>query len=145
MAKKKHKTGRECCSASFVEIPKNYGAFADYMEYDVQYDTVDNCPVFPGDTESVKKLTFKKMSSDARKMLRSVMAGLVIDYWNTYWQIPFGEVAKNFRQESIMEVYRMTGEYAKDSDELKHYLFECIVSTINKELKKDNPESVLTK
>lgn len=73
------------------------------------------------------------------------MAGLVIDYWNTYRQIPFGEVAKNFRQESITEVYRMTGEYAKDSDELKHYLFECIVSTINKELKKDNPESVPTK
>ena len=121
----------------FTEVPKGYGAFADYMEYGPQYETVDDCPVFPGDTETVAKVTFKKFSSDARKMLRSVMAELVIGYWNAYRQNPFGEVAKKLRQESIMEVYRMTGEYAKDSDELKHYLLECIVSTINKELKKD--------
>lgn len=138
MAKKKHKRGKGCDNAHFIEVPKDYGAFADYMEYGPQYDTVDDCPVFPGDTETVARVTFKKLSSDTRKMLRSVMAELVIGYWNAYRQIPFGEVAKKLRQESIMEVYRMTGEYAKDSDELKHYLLECIVFTINKELKKDS-------
>ena len=138
MAKKKHKRGKGCDNAHFIEVPKDYGAFADYMEYGPQYDTVDDCPVFPGDTETVARVTFKKLSSDTRKMLRSVMAELVIGYWNAYRQIPFGEVAKKLRQESIMEVYRMTSEYAKDSDELKHYLLECIVFTINKELKKDS-------
>ena len=137
MAKKKHKR-RSYENASVIEVPKDYGAFADYMKYGPQYDTVDDCPVFPEDTETVTKVTFKKLSSDARKMLRSVMVELVISYWNAYRQIPFGEAAKHLRQESIMEVYRMTGEYAKDSDELKHYLLECIVTTINKELKKDS-------
>ena len=138
MAKKKHKRGKGCDNAHFIEVPKDYSAFADYMEYGPQYDTVDDCPVFPGDTETVARVTFKKLSSDTRKMLRSVMAELVIGYWNAYRQIPFGKVAKKLRQESIMAVYRMTGEYAKDSDELKHYLLECIVFTINKELKKDS-------
>lgn len=107
------------------------------MEYGPQYDTVNDSPIFPEETKVVERLTLKKLSPDARKMLRSVMAEIVTGYWNEYRQIPSGETAKNLRQETIMEVYRITDEYAKDSIELRHYLLDCIISTINKELQKE--------
>lgn len=139
MAKKKHKKRgiNSGGNASFIEIPEDYGVFADYTEYGPQYDTVNDSPIFPEETKVVERLTFKKLSPDARKMLRSVMTEIVTGYWNEYRQIPIGETAKNLRQETIMEVYRITDEYAKDSIELKHYLLDCIISTINKELQKE--------
>lgn len=42
-----------------------------------------------------------------------------------------------FRNAAIKEVYYICGQYVKDSKELKYMLNECIVSTINKELKKE--------
>lgn len=107
------------------------------MEYGPQYDTVNDSPIFSEETKVVERLTFKKLSPDARKMLRSVMTEIITGYWNEYRQIPSGETAKNLRQETIMEVYRITDEYAKDSIELRHYLLDCIISTINKELQKE--------
>ncbi len=42
-----------------------------------------------------------------------------------------------FNRLPIKEVYYICGQYVKDSKELKYMLNECIVSTINKELKKE--------
>lgn len=66
------------------------------------------------------------------------MVNLVLDYWQTERLIPEGAIIKEFRNTAIKEVYYISGQYAKDSEELKYMLNECIVSTINKELKKRN-------
>lgn len=86
----------------------------------------------------VEQLSFKKLSVDTRKQLRATMVNLVLDYWQTERLIPEGAIIKEFRNAAIKEVYYICGQYAKDSEELKYMLNECIVSTINKELKKRN-------
>ena len=44
---------------------------------------------------------------------------------------------KELRKAAIQETYQLTGQYAKDSDEVKHLLNESIVQSINKELRKE--------
>lgn len=85
----------------------------------------------------VEQLSFKKLSVDTRKQFRATMVNLVLDYWQTERLIPEGAIIKEFRNTAIKEVYYICGQYAKDSEELKYMLNECIVSTINKELKKE--------
>lgn len=51
MAKKKHKKQVE--TASFVEVEKDFGLWEDYMAFGPQYDTVNDCPLIPGETECV--------------------------------------------------------------------------------------------
>lgn len=85
----------------------------------------------------VEQLSFKKLSVDTKKQLRATMVNLVLDYWQTERLIPEGAIIKEFRNAAIKEVYYICGQYAKDSEELKYMLNECIVSTINKELKKE--------
>ena len=45
--------------------------------------------------------------------------------------------SKELRKAAIQETYQLTGQYAKDSDEVKHLLNESIVQSINKELRKE--------
>ena len=65
------------------------------------------------------------------------MVDLVLNYWQKAKLIPEGNTIKEFRNTAIKEVYYISGQYAKDSDELKHMLNECIIPTINKELRKE--------
>ena len=51
--------------------------------------------------------------------------------------IPEGGIVKELRKAAIQETYQLTGQYAKDSDEVKHLLNESIVQSINKELRKE--------
>ena len=92
----------------------------------------------------VEQLSFKKLSVDTRKQLRATMVNLVLDYWQTERLIPEGAIIKEFRNAAIKEVYYICGQYAKDSEELKYMLNECIVSTINKELKKEKQRNKAT-
>lgn len=71
MAKKKHKKKVE--TASFVEIEKDFGLWEDYMAFGPQYDTVNDCPLIPGETECVQELPFKKLTSLPDNMPRKAM------------------------------------------------------------------------
>ena len=57
MAKKKHKKKVE--TASFVEIEKDFGLWEDYMAFGPQYDTVNDCPLYP----QVKRNVYKNFRS----------------------------------------------------------------------------------
>lgn len=135
MAKKKHKKKVE--TASFVEIEKDFGLWEYYMAFGPQYDTVNDCPLIPGETECVQELPFKKLSAETRKALRSAMVNRVVEYWQSERLIPEGGIVKELRKAAIQETYQLTGQYAKDSDEVKHLLNESIVQSINKELRKE--------
>lgn len=135
MAGKKRKKRKLTPTPSLVEMEKDYGIFEDYIQYGPQYDTVNDCPIIPEETEVVQRISFKKLSHETRKLLRSVMEDLVLDYWNNEKQIPFGGTLNKMRATDIREVYSYTGQYAKDNDELKHHLNECVPVIINKELR----------
>ena len=135
MGKKKNK--KRSLNTCYVEVEKNLGMWQDYMQYGPQYDTNNDCPINPSESDMVEQLSFKKLSVDTRKQLRATMVNLVLDYWQTERLIPEGAIIKEFRNAAIKEVYYICGQYAKDSEELKYMLNECIVSTINKELKKE--------
>lgn len=135
MAGKKRKKRKLTPTPSLVEMEKDYGIFEDYIQYGPQYDTVNGCPIIPEETEVVQRISFKKLSHETRKLLRSVMEDLVLDYWNNERQIPFGGTLNKMRATAIREVYSYTGQYAKDNDELKHHLNECVPVIINKELR----------
>ncbi len=112
------------------------------MEYGPQYDTINDCPIIPVETEVVQRVSFKKLTSNTRKLLRSVMEDLVLDYWGSERQIPFGGTLKKMREAAIREVYSLTGQYAKDGDELKNLLNECVPAIINKELREEIDKQV---
>ena len=135
MAKKKHKKAVQ--TASYVEVDKNFGLWEDYLTFGPQYDTVNDCPLIPGETECVQELPFKKLSAETRKTLRSAMVNRVVEYWQSERLIPEGGIVKELRKAAIQETYQLTGQYAKESDEVKHLLNESIVQSINKELRKE--------
>ncbi len=140
MGKKKHKQNKN--TPSLIEVEKDYGFFEDFMEYGPQYDTINDCPIIPVETEVVQRVSFKKLTSNTRKLLRSVMEDLVLDYWGSERQIPFGGTLKKMREAAIREVYSLTGQYAKDGDELKNLLNECVPAIINKELREEIDKQV---
>ena len=74
-------------------------------------------------------------------MIPSMIVRLFPVKRNVYWQserlIPEGGIVKELRKAAIQETYQLTGQYAKDSDEVKHLLNESIVQSINKELRKE--------
>lgn len=135
MGKKRNK--KRNLKTCYVEVEKDLGMWQDYMQYGPQYDTNNDCPINPGESDMVEQLSFKKLSVDTRKQLRTTMVNWVLDYWQTERLIPEGAIIKEFRNAAIKEVYYICGQYVKDSKELKYMLNECIVSTINKELKKE--------
>ena len=53
------------------------------MQYGPQYDTNNDCPINPNETDMVEQLSFKKLSADTRKQLLATMVDLVVDYWQT--------------------------------------------------------------
>ena len=139
MAKKKKSHKRKATqSAAYVEIPVDYGMDEDYIQYGPQYDTVNDCPVIPGETMTVEKVTFRRLTTGTRSLLRSTMSELVTAYWQEKKLIPVDADLKKLRQQAILAVYGTTGQYAKDGDEAKHMLNECVGRAINGELKKEN-------
>lgn len=118
MAKKIHKKKVE--TASFVKTEKDFDLWEDYMAFGPQYDTANDCPLIPGETECVQELPFKKLSAETRKALRSAMVNRVVEYWQSERLIPEGGIVKELRKAAIQETYQLTGQYAKNSDEVKH-------------------------
>ena len=61
-----------------------------------------------------------RLSAETRKALRSAMVNRVVEYWQSERLIPEGGIVKELRKAAIQETYQLTGQYAKDSDEVKH-------------------------
>ncbi|UVS11068.1 hypothetical protein NXX51_13900 [Bacteroides thetaiotaomicron] len=99
MGKKKNK--KRNLNTCYVEVEKNLGMWQDYMQYGPQYDTNNDCPINPGESDMVEQLSFKKLSVDTRKQLRATMVNLVLDYWQTERLIPEGAIIKEFRNAAI--------------------------------------------
>lgn len=51
MAKKKHHNNNQ--GVAYVEVEKDFGMWKNYMQYGLQYDTVNDCPLIPGETRIV--------------------------------------------------------------------------------------------
>ena len=48
MAKKKHHKNNQ--GVAYMEVEKSFGMWENYMQYGFQYDTVNDCPLIPGET-----------------------------------------------------------------------------------------------
>lgn len=55
MAKKKHHKNNQ--GVAYVEVEKDFGMWKNYMQYGLQYDTVNDCPLIPGETRIVEQLS----------------------------------------------------------------------------------------
>lgn len=55
MAKKKHHNNNQ--GVAYVEVEKDFGMWKNYMQYGLQYDTVNDCPLIPGETRIVEQLS----------------------------------------------------------------------------------------
>ena len=64
MAKKKHHNNNQ--GVAYVEVEKDFGMWKNYMQYGPQYDTNNDCPINPGESDMVEQLSFKKLSVDTR-------------------------------------------------------------------------------
>ena len=53
MAKKGKNKGT--VPTKYAEVKVNHGIFEDYLQYGPQYDTVNDCPVIPSETEFVPR------------------------------------------------------------------------------------------
>ena len=67
--KKKHKPQPP---TEYVEVEVNHGMFEDYLQYGPQYDTVNDCPIFEGETEFVPHQSFKKLPKDVKGLLKAM-------------------------------------------------------------------------
>lgn len=139
MAKKSGKRNKQKKSAKcddFIEI-EQYGDDMDFLEYGPQYDTVNDCPIIPGETLTVKQTSFKKLGTDIRRILRLTMIEYVLAYWKENRQIPEEHTLKKFREYVIREVGLSAGVFSANCDDLKYHLNSCVVPLINKELQKE--------
>ena len=137
MGKKKHKKSGNSGMGEFIEIEANHGIFSEYLQYGPQYDTVNDCPVIPGETEFVERQRLSKLNKDTKNMLREYIVSLVESYWDERHLIPADADLKRLRSEALrMMLYDMR-IYLKDNKDVKPFLDGCVVPTINKLLKKE--------
>ena len=72
MAKKGKNKGT--VPTEYAEVKFNHGIFEDYLQYGPQYDTVNDCPVIPGETEFVPRQILGKLTKSMRGLLREYMS-----------------------------------------------------------------------
>ncbi len=81
---------------------------------------------------------FKNLKKEEKNVLKMLIAEVVTEYWQTHRRIPFSESLSELKN-YIFETYDTEcGILLKDEIEFKHYLQDCIVSTINKLLETEN-------
>lgn len=99
MAKKK--SDKNKASVEYAEVKINHSIFEEYLQYGPQYDTVNDCPVIPGETEFVPRQKLAKLSKSMRGMLREYMNHAVTDYWDEHRQIPVAGDLKLLRKKVL--------------------------------------------
>lgn len=141
MAKKKKKHKSDGISTGeYIEVEVNNGMWEYFLEDGPQYDTVNDCPIIPGETKFIERTRFKKVPTAAKRLMREYMCQQVEDFWNENRQIPDGGQIKKMRKASIDYLLHDFEIYVKDDDEVAHYLNDCVIPTINKLLKKENQD-----
>ena len=141
MAKKKKKRKSSGSgTGEYIEVEVNHDMWEYYLEDGPQYDTVNDCPVIPGETRFVERTRFKKVPTAAKRLMREYMCSQVENFWAENRQIPDGGQIKKMRKTSIDYLLHDFEIYVKDDDEVAHYLNDCVTPTINKLLKKENQD-----
>lgn len=133
MAKKNSK--KKKASIEYAEVKINHGIFEEYLQYGPQYDTVNDCPVIPGETEFVPRQRLAKLSKSMRGMLREYMSHAVIDYWDEHRQIPVAGDLKQLRKRALDTLLWEFHLYVKDDKETSLFLNDIVAITINRILK----------
>ena len=133
MAKKK--SSKKNGSVEYAEVIVNHGIFEEFLQYGPQYDTVNDCPVIPGETEFVPRQRLTKLSKSMRSMHREYMCHAVTDYWAEHRQIPVGGDLKQLRKRALDKLLCEFHVYVKDDKETSLFLNDTVAITINKILK----------
>lgn len=130
MAKKKKKKKR----------PANAGdIYYEYIPESGMYDP-DDIDCMPDVLMPVERKNFKKLDRDEKTILKELIVDAVTTYWNKKRQIPMGESLAALKRTLValyLEEYRVM---LKDDTELKNYLRDNMIVTINKLLKKEKLE-----
>lgn len=137
MAKKGKNKGT--VPTEYVEVKVNHGIFEDYLQYGPQYDTVNDCPVIPGETKFVPRQRLGKLTKSMRGMLREYMSHAVTEYWEAHRQIPVAGDLKQLRKCALDTLLDEFHIYVKDDKETALFLNDSVAVTINRILKKEPP------
>lgn len=133
MAKKK--SDKNKASVEYAEVKINHSIFEEYLQYSPQYDTVNDCPVIPGETEFVPRQKLAKLSKSMRGMLREYMNHAVTDYWDEHRQIPVAGDLKLLRKKVLDTLLSEFNIYVKDDKDTSLFLNDTVAITINRILK----------
>lgn len=90
--KKKHTHNHNGAETEYREVKINHGVWEPFLEYGPQYDTVNDCPVIPGETRMVERTRFSKLNKDTKSLLKEYMDAEVERFWKTI--VKFPSVAK---------------------------------------------------
>lgn len=137
MAKKKHKKQQHKGTGEYIEVKVNHGVWEDYLQYGPQYDTVNDCPIIPGETEFVERVRLNKVSKDTRALLKEFMEAAVRRYWEDKRQIPIAGDLKALRKEALDTLLSESRIYLKDDKDVSLFLNNIVAPTINRLLKSE--------
>lgn len=134
---KKHKKRQHKGTGEYIEVKVNHGIWEDYLQYGPQYDTVNDCPIIPGETEFVERVRLNKVSKDTRTLLKEYMEAAVRRYWDDKRQIPVDGDLKALRKEALDTLLSEFRIYLKDDKDVSPFLNNIVSPTINRLLKSE--------
>lgn len=138
MAKKRHKKQQHKGTDLYIEVKVNHGIWEDYLQYGPQYDTVNDCPIIPGETEFVERIRLSKVSKDTRTLLKEYMEAAVRRYWDDKRQIPVDGDLKVLRKEALDTLLSEFRVYLKDDKDVSVFLNNMVAPTINRILRNES-------
>ena len=112
----------------------NGDAYYGYIANGLQYAPC-NCDCLPDLPVLIERKNFKKLDKDEKTIIKDFIVDTVTVYWKEKRQIPVGEslaVIKKTLVQLYQEEYHVM---LKDDTELKNYVRDNMLATINKLLK----------
>lgn len=103
------------------------------MEYDIFNPDIDIMP-----TIEPEHRRYDKLNKEEKLALKELWADIVTRYWEEECLIPFGEPYSKIKRE-LLEIFAEQGEISlKDDNNLKVFLHDTMIVTVNKILKNKN-------
>lgn len=127
MAKKKKKKKRQANAGDI---------YYDYIPAEGMYNP-DDCDCMPDLPVLVERKNFKKLDRDEKIILKDFIVDAVTTYWNEKRQIPVGESLSAIKKTLVTLYLEEYHVMLKDDTELKNYVRDNTIVTINKLLKKE--------
>ena len=84
---------------------------------------------------------FKKLDKEGKAVLKAFITESVTEYWQENRQIPFAESFSELKKYIIGTYDEECGILLKDDAELRTYFQTQMITTINRLLKEENPET----